>query len=281
MRKLILLAALLAPHAHAERAPAPGRLDPRVRSVAYHPDQLVTVNTYFGVSTMIRFADNEAIEDKSVDAGDRKAWALKASARRNILFIRPILEHADTNLTVVTDKRVYLFLLNVLPAAVRQQKDSKAFRSNALTYALTFTYPDDERAKAAAKQAAADKLRAAATLRQRMADARSRASNADYWVAGSEAIGPTDARDDGRFLYLSFAPNQDLPAFYAADDGHETLLNVAVDGTTVTIDRLLRHLVLRRGEQTACLVNRSFHPTAATGSNTIAPTVQRILKDAP
>jgi type IV secretion system protein VirB9 len=286
MRKLIMLAALIPALALAEQTPAPGKFDPRVRTVAYNPQDLVVVTTYFGVSTPIRFADDEVIEKESLDAGDRKAWSIKASARGNILFVRPIAEKADTNITVVTNKRIYLFLLTVAEEKAERKGKKGAFaptysmataRSKNITYSLTFTYPEDGRKSEGTK--------AADALRTQMAGGKKRATGTDYWVAGDAEVSPLDARDDGRFIYLTFAPNQGIPSFYSVDaKGKETLLNPAVDGTTVVIDRMVRQLALRRGDgddaQVACLINRSFDSKGGVEntSGTVAPNVIRVIK---
>jgi type IV secretion system protein VirB9 len=286
MRKLILLAMLVPAIGIAEHAPPPGKFDPRVRTVAYNPQDLVVVTTYYGVSTPIRFADDEVIEKESLDAGDRKAWAIKASARGNILFVRPIAERADTNVTVVTNKRVYLFLLKVVGDKAQAKKKDSAFaptysmataRSKDVTYSLTFTYSED--GKKTEGQKAADALRA------QTAGGRKRATNTDYWVAGDGEVAPVDARDDGRFIYLTFAGNQGLPTISSVDaNGKETLLNPAVDGNTVIVDRMVPRLALRKGDGddglVACVVNRAFDRKggADTKSGTVAPNVLRVIK---
>jgi type IV secretion system protein VirB9 len=261
-----------------------------VRTVAYNPQDIVVVTTYPGVSTPLRFADDEAIEQESIDAGDRKAWSIKVSARRNILFVRPIARMADTNMTVATNKRVYLFLLNVL-----QEKESgpkkggkkgdkqattyagtysmEASRSKALTLSLTFAYPDAGRKSDAAK--------AADALRDQMENAKRHATGGDYWVSGDEEVSPTDARDDGRFIYLTFARNRSLPNITGVDsNGDSFALNPTVNENTMIIDRMVRHLRIELGGAAACVVNRAFNPDAGTDNKTgtIAPNVIRVLK---
>lgn len=289
MRNLILLAVLLPALCIAEEKPATGQFDPRVRTVAYNPQDLFVVTTYYGVSTAIRFADDEAIETESLDAGDRSAWSIKASARRNILFVRPIKPMADTNLTVVTNKHTYLFLLKVLADTAHVKNNGRkgnvlapvysmaTAHSKNVTYSLTFTYRED--GKKSEGQKAANALRAQA------ADARKRATNTDYWVAGDDEVAPVDARDDGRFIYLMFARNQGIPTISTADaNGKETLLNPAIEGNTVIVDRMARRLVLRKGDGddglVACLVNRAFDRRGGTdnASGTVASDVLRVIK---
>lgn len=287
MRKLILLASLVPALCLAEQTPPPGKFDARVRMVAYNPQDLVVVTTYYGVSTPIRFAEDEVILKDHMDAGDRRAWSVKPAG--NILFVQPIAEHPDTNLTVVTNKRIYLFILRLLPTkstgATKNGTFAPTFSMEAalskdVIYSLTFTYPEE--GKKTEGQQATD------TLREHMASARERATNTDYWVGGDAELAPIDARDDGRFIYLTFAPNQAIPSIYSVDaNGKETLLNPAMEGRTAVIDRLERRLALRKGDgrdaQIACLVNRSFDRKGGANdeSGTASPDVIRVIKGAP
>lgn len=304
MRRMVAMLAALAPLlAHAEQTPPPGKFDPRMRTVAYNRQDIVTINTYYGVSTAIQFADDERVEPKSQSAGDRAGWTLSITERQNILFLQPKAENPDTNLTIVTNKRVYFFFLNLLrptraaPGKAGKKGDGQsrpapdysmaAMRSKNLTISLTFTYPDDERARASADQARAAKKQAAEALRRRLASGRAHAANKDYWWAGDDAIAPSDARDDGRFIYLTFARNRDLPSIEGIDaNGKPFALNVAVDGNTVIIERMVRRLVLRKGAGpdglAVCVVNRSFNPDSGidASTGTVATDVLRVLKEA-
>ena len=274
MRRLLVLAALLPALAFAETTPPPGKFDPRVRTVAYNPQELVTITTYYGVSTPIRFADDEVIEKNSIDAGDRSAWTLKGNEKGNILFVRPTLKNADTNMTVVTNKRVYLFLLNVLTMPAKHISQRQMTRSHWLTLSLTFTYPDDDKTKSALALAQAN-------VKKALDGATTGGGNFDYWLSGADEISPTGVRDDGRFIYLTFSRNRDLPSVYlAAADGTESMVDTSMNGNTVVVPRMAPHLVLRRGDAVVCVVNRSFNANAGMDNvtGTISPDVRRVVK---
>ncbi len=66
---LILVAPALC---HAESSPRAGQLDPRVRDVVYHKDNVVGVDASYGVSTMIILGEDEKIETLAL--GDSIAW---------------------------------------------------------------------------------------------------------------------------------------------------------------------------------------------------------------
>ena len=277
MKRLLLLALLLPAFALAELTPEKGEYDPRVRVVDYNPLNVVKLSTFYGVSTHVQFADAETIRDVAV--GDDQAW--KVVPRGNHLFIKPQATNADTNVTVVTDKRTYQFALVVQPRPV---KDSTAWADPNLIFSLTFRYPDEEAAKFAAdakKEALQTRL---GEIKGKLTDAKEKGQNIDYWVAGSEEISPTAARDDGRFIYLTFSNNRDMPAVYSVDaGGNEALINTnVIDGNTIVIQRLVPRLILRKGDAVASVVNKSFDLNGGVDntSGTVAPDVERVIKGA-
>lgn len=274
-----LLAALIASAAcfaaHAETTPIRGDFDPRVRVVDYNPSDVVRITTFYGVSTHIQFAEGEEILDSAV--GDVAAWSV--IPRRNHLFIKPKEMKADTNVTIVTTKRTYQFALVVEPSPMR---DERAWKNPNLIYSLTFRYPEEEWAKRAASEQAAKLKERMGDLKTALANAKGEGANKDYWVAGSPEVSPTEAKDDGRFIYLTFSNNRDMPAIYAVDEaGAESLINTNVDGNTIVVQRVVRKLILRKGTYVACIVNKAFELDAGRDNTTgtIAPSIERVIKE--
>jgi type IV secretion system protein VirB9 len=306
--------------AMAEIIPSERPFDPRVRLVDYNPFDVVRVTTFYGVSTYIEFSSEESI--KEIAMGDDVAWNILP--RGNHLFIKPKEKKADTNITVVTDKRVYHFSLYVVKRALN---DDTAWRDNNLVYGLIFRYPDAEaKKKAKIESEQAQKLvvedilnrRAAAKGRLKMdlynatkldrdaaglpdtpavsklnkekdvkqiypqEVADNNMNNFNYWVAGSELISPTGARDDGRFTYLLFSNNRDMPAVYMEDEsGKESLINTHVEGNTIVVHHVIPKLKLRRGDAVACLLNKGFDYGAYNDrSGTVSSDVKRTVKEA-
>ena len=74
MKELLIacLSATLLCGAIAETIPEPGAADARIRVVTYNPRNVVRLNTFFGVSTHIKFSESEQIKDVAV--GDDLAW---------------------------------------------------------------------------------------------------------------------------------------------------------------------------------------------------------------
>jgi type IV secretion system protein VirB9 len=275
-KKLLFIALMVPLVALAEVTPPKGALDPRVRVLDYDPRNVVRIATFYGVSTHIQLGTNEVTKDVAV--GDDLAW--KVVPRGNHLFIKPIAANADTNVTVVTNKRTYQFALVVQP---RPAKDSTAWADPNLIFSLSFEYPDEEAAQADMKAEAAAVKARLDQVKSRLSDAAKAGQNFDYWVAGSPDISPTSARDDGRFIYLAFNNNRDMPAVYTLDEkGEEALVNTnVIDGNTIVIQRLVRRLVLRKGSSVASVVNRSFDLEAGENNTTgtVSPLVERAIKE--
>lgn len=277
MKKLLIasLSLILLSGAMAETIPEPGAADPRVRVVTYNAKNVVRLNTFFGVSTHIKFSESEQIKDVAV--GDDLAW--KVIPRGNNLFIKPTAKEGDTNITVVTNRRIYQFV-----AVVLTEKNQKAWANRELIYSLSFRYPDEEDANSNARaKAEAEKARRE-DVKNRLTRAPSRSGhNMDYWVAGHQEVSPSGAYDDGRFTYLIFNNNSAMPAVYETDEtGKESLVNTHVtSGNTIVIHRLAERITLRKGDFVASVWNKSYDSTGGANNltGTVAPDVERVIKE--
>ncbi|MEP6605374.1 MAG: P-type conjugative transfer protein VirB9 [Nitrosospira sp.] len=261
----------------AEITPVKGKYDPRVRIVEYNPLNVVKLVTFYGVSSHVQFGDDEAITDIAI--GDEQAW--KVAKRGNHLFIKPQAQKADTNITVLTTRRVYQFALVVQP---RSLKDDEAWSDRNLIFSLKFRYPDEEAANLAVKTEQADiKKRLSGPTFPTRPQKQKAERNTDYWAAGSEEISPTRAEDDGRFIYLTFSNNRDMPAIYGVDaGGDEFLINTHVtDGNTIVVQKMVSHLVLRKGRAVASIINKSFDIDGGSDNKTgtVVPDVRRVVRE--
>jgi len=261
------------PATWAEVLPPKGNTDGRVRVVDYDPMNVIRLVTQFGVSTHVEFPEEELVQDVAV--GDDQAW--KLVPRRNHLFIKPVAEKADTNVTVVTSKHTYNFALTVKS----QNGTADASWSDAdLIYTLYFRYPGEERKKKeAAKKEKIQKEKEAVVKAE--LEQKGPIRNIHYFRQGSDLIAPVDAWDDGRFTYLTFAQVQDIPAVYLEDDdGKEALVNTTFqDRSTIVIHRVVPRLIIRQGDQVARIENRSFTTEQKwTETGTTSPTIQRVEK---
>jgi type IV secretion system protein VirB9 len=276
---LLLTLAAAAPFADASARALPdaGVFDSRLRVVDYNRDDVVQIIGAYGVVTHLEFAADEKITNTAL--GDTLAW--QVAPVTNHLFIKPIEPNAHTNMTVLTNKRVYQFDLAV------GDEIEPAY------YGVVFRFPQQElEQRLAAAQAAADALssaeeaqRAAAAraaeaqqLKQAIQDSdRAVRRNVNYWFKGSTEVLPDTAFDDGQFTYLRYAGNRELPVIYLEDGrGNESLVNTTVRGDTIVVQRLAKRFILRKGEDVALVVNAYYDRNGVSNdTGTVSSAVQR------
>lgn len=252
-------------NAYAETIPPAGVVDPRVRVVAYNPDDVVQLHGYVGYQIHMQWAEGE--EFVNLGSGDNAAFDVGAD--RNHFFIKPKQERAGTNLTVLTNRRAYHFEYTV----TRPPPAGQAMKK--MVYSLRFIYPQDE-----ARLAAAELERQKVEARMGVPSLRTR--NADYWFCGSKVLQPMSAYDDGVQTRLRFQARSEFPAIFVKnDDNSESLLNFNIEDDEVVIHRVASRLILRRGQLVGCVVNRSFEGGGERlKSNTTVPGVDRMTKGA-
>jgi type IV secretory pathway VirB9-like protein len=98
--------------AWAERTPTLGLLDARVRSVPYEADQVVRLTAQVGYALELVFEPGERFA--GLASGD--LTGVDFTAQDEHLFLKPRAAGVVTNLTVLTDRRVYRFAYSVLDA---------------------------------------------------------------------------------------------------------------------------------------------------------------------
>lgn len=257
--------AALASSALAEQVPIPSPSDSHVRTVPYSRSDMTRLNLAFGKRTHIELSPDEVTT--YISTGDDDAWDIGPEKNvRNHVFLKPIGGKPDTNLVLITNKRTYNFNLYLV-------KPEEYYAS------LLFTYPEVQQAKtkAASLKNTLDEYKAGSEPKP--------TDNTNYWAQGADALMPLRAWDDGRFTYLYFAPGASLPAMYVEeDDAEEATETPVVDPETrvVTIPRLVKKLVLRRGDKlVACVFNMSYAgPGFVQTTKTVSDRVRRVVKEA-
>ena len=235
--------------AHAVETPAAGTIDPRIRTLAYDPDQVFQLKGYFGYQLMIEFAPDERIENVSI--GDALGWQVTPNKKANLLFLKPIDRTAATNMTVVTDHRRYAFELAV--AGEKPKLDEMA-------YIVRFRYPQEGPTQVV-------------DLGPPPAPPSPppEAWNFAYSFAGSKEAAPSRVFDDGRSTYFAWSESILSPAvFVVGPDGDERLANYAVKGRYVVVDQVAARFVLRNGKAVATVVNDAI-PRAGKGVGPLTP----------
>jgi type IV secretion system protein VirB9 len=247
MTRALLAAALLAAAPFTAAAPARAD-DARLVERHYNPDEVVTIHGHTNVQATIRFEEDEHIENVAI--GDSQKWQVTPNRRANLLFVKPLTERAATNMTVVTDKRTYLFDLVASPA------------NRHPVYVLSFTYPEEPEevqqadAEGAAEAAAPNPVElAAATDPYAVVDPA--LLNHAWSRRGDAKLLPASIYDDGNATFLVWAAGTPLPAILVKDHkGDEGPVNYAVRGDMIVVDGVPREILLRSGDDSATLLNQ-------------------------
>jgi type IV secretion system protein VirB9 len=262
MTRAVFLAAL------ALGLAVPALADNRLQTLVFDGNAVVRVEGRTKVQTTIKFGPDEVIENVAI--GDSAAWQVQPNKAQTILFVKPLEPAARTNMTVVTDKRTYLFDLVASP------------KSSAL-YVLQFRYPELEKAAEEARLAA---LAEAEALAQRAAAAPGGAVvgsdgstlvdpaklNFAWASAGTRDLIPARAFDDGAAVFLTWPEGVAVPAILVTNaDGDEGPVNFTVRGDTVVIDGVPPQLILRSGRDTATLTNTAATALSARSAGLSAP----------
>jgi type IV secretion system protein VirB9 len=262
--------------------------DPRLREVVYDPRAVVTVPVKRGVVTLVVLDVDEAITEVAAGLGGdcakaEAAWCVAAQAGGRTLFVKAKSSaNAPNNLAVVTDRRTHAFRFVVLadddaklpvyrlvvkaPAVASPPRRINLTEAPA-TVVLPLLPPVPS-----PREIVAERLRAKPEI-----------MNTHYSLAegaGSSDIVPTLVFDDGRFTYLRFPGNREVPAvFHVLGDGSETMVNTRMEDDLLVVDRVSRRLMLRAGSAVVGLWNDAFDLDGVPPlEGTTASGVQRILK---
>nr|WP_226951476.1 TrbG/VirB9 family P-type conjugative transfer protein [Rhizobium terrae] len=236
---------------HAAATPAAGRLDPRITSITYQPNNVVRVFATYGISTMIIFDEDEKFE--TIALGDTDSWDVVPTDKGNILFVKPKAKNVTTNLNVVTTKRIYYLELNdFAPEANRQ------------VFGIRFVYPDKDLNASLRREAEA---RAAYP---NIAGIDKANVNIDYSFSGDGSLKPLMVFDDGKKTFFKFGPK--VPAIFAVNsDFSETLRNFRRESDYIVVDGTATQYTLRDGNQWTCIFNLRKPDFGAPDSSIMGP----------
>lgn len=221
----------------------PAQADERLVEVRYEASKVYRIEGKPKVQATIRFAEDESIENVAV--GDSNAWQITPNKRANLLFVKPLLARANTNMTVVTDKRTYLFDLVASPAASPM-------------YVLSFKYPEPPKDKvdAAAQLAQNGTAPTSAATQEKVAVVDPADLNFAWSKSGDAKLLPENVFDDGEATFLTWPEGRSVPAILITDTaGTEGPVNFTVRGSTIVVEGVPPQIVLRAGKDRALIVN--------------------------
>lgn len=265
----VLLAAAawagFAADALALNSPGPCGTDQHVQCAVYDRNEVYQVATSRGKAVLLQFEEGEVVADNGVGiGGEPKAWA--GATGTNWFFLQPNRANADTNLTIVTNRRTYVLSLVT------------ATKSQPATWVLRFSYPDTQ-AKAAATEAR--KAERAQKMVKAGADATEHRNEA-YAMRGNVELAPTAMWDDGRFTYFKYANGRDLPrVFQILADGSEAQPNRHMDGDTIVVHTVAKAFNIRLGNAVLGIRNDGYEMDAGqyNASGTSVPGLVRLTKE--
>ena len=238
--------------------------DPRLREVFYDPQSVVTVFVKRGVVTDIVLDANEAITDVASGLGadcakPDSSWCVAAQPGGHHLFVKPkSTAGAPNNIAVVTDRRTHTFRFVVLADRDARQP---VYRLSVKVAMPIPAHVSPQSVPAAAFVPELAPLSEVELVKERLS-AEPQLVNSSYSIAegkNSEDIVPTLVFDDGRFTYLKFPNNREVPAvFHVLPDGSETVVNARMEGDLLVADRVSRRLTLRAGTAVVGVWNDAF-----------------------
>ena len=231
------LAAGGATPANASEVPRAGPADPRLRTVRYDPNEVVTLKGFYGYQMVIEFGDDERLENVSI--GDSLGWQVTPNRKANLLFIKPVEKDAATNMSVITNLRRYAFELT--------SGEASGPRDPNLIFALRFQYPQEQPAQVSVYHAPESQTPAPERW------------NLAYAFMGVTALAPARVFDDGTSTYFQWRAGQAAPAVYARNAaGEESLVNYLVRGDYVVVQEVAPEFVLRSGKSALYVRNDAF-----------------------
>lgn len=231
----------------AANSTRPGPLDNRVRTVVYHARDVTQIYGHYGFTTSIEFASGEKIETISV--GDSEAWQIVKPSQDNLIFVKPLEQQGDTNMIVVTNKRIYNFMMFA--------RQASSHNASNLSFAVKFQYPNEQRQIIMYNDAKQERVNAHKAEQNISLNAVSPENwNFSYNYAGTESLRPNRVFDDGTFTYFKFNRVTNVPAIFAVDEsGNESLINFTVKGQYIVVERTAHQFTLRDGDLATCIFN--------------------------
>ncbi len=244
--------------------------DSRVKTVVYNENDVVSLRGHYGYQTTVSFATYERIQNISI--GDSIAWQVVPNKAGNIMFLKPVEENATTNMTVITDRRIYNFELT--------SGTAYSPRDNSLTYMMKFLYPNDDvlsfeyeddgsspqfnSSASAGPYSSQTKIDSVGLV----SDGTPKDLNFDYSFKGENDLAPSTVFDNGEFTYFKFRDMSELPAVFEVDrERNESVVNYHLEDGYMIVESVGRQFTLRHGDDEACVFNESFQNRVSLFTN--------------
>jgi len=213
----------------------------RFRVYVYNPNDVYRYMGYYMYQSYIEFDEGEKVQ--TISMGDSTAWQMVTLG--NKLFLKPIADYPETNMTLITNKRTYHFELDATESSNVPKDD--------ILFYVKFMYPDQD-----------DKTIVTFKTTKNRDDYPDLSDltkyNFNYEFSGSAKIAPIKVFDDGEFTYMQFPDaNAEIPAIFVVNSsGYEALVNFRVVDNYIVIERVDYQFTLRSGNDIVCIYNNSM-----------------------
>jgi len=241
-RCLMLLLSLV-----AIAAPMHSVASTAISRYAYEDGGIYSVRTGLGIATTIELDPSDPVMDYS--AGFSGGWDIVR--REHLFYIKPKNVDVDTNLLIRTQRRSYIFELQVAASDWRKLDE---VRSKGVQYRIMFSYPEDASAVVAAAESVEPVEPPIEAVKPMHYDYELSTKTRRNWLV------PTAVYDDGAFTYIRLPnpgniPSGNWPTVYARNERHDEdfVVNSNVESDTIVVHGIYPFLVIRHGEETVGL----------------------------
>lgn len=254
--------------------------DSRIKTFVYNENEVFHVTVHYGYITSIEFAKNEDI--LTIAPGNGYSWKFTKDGRR--LFIKALEGAAQTNVTIITNKRTYQIEL--------ESRSPSEGIDEQLVYVVRFFYPDELLDKprpnvdtnrfvppssAPSPVSSADTFPggmpsmypandnpfASPTAALPPSSSKIQAQstyNYNYTLTGPDRIAPLKVFDDGSATLFQF-PNHNavIPHFFVKGaDGKETQTSYTIKGDYIALGQITPEIVLRLDSDEVHVYNEQY-----------------------
>ncbi len=224
----------------------------KFRSYIYNPNDVYRYIGHYTYQGFIEFEEGETVS--TISMGDPSLWLIENLGNR--LFLKPVGEdNSETNMTVISSKRVYHFEL--------MAKEAKGITDKDLIFVAKFVYPDEK------DKNIVEFPRSSPSDEPDLRDLS--VYNFDYQYTGEPSIAPVKVFDNGEFTYFQFAKkNAEIPAIFSVDaGGFESLVNFRAAGNYIIVERVSPQYTLRSGSDIVCVYNTDLYTNGRTRQSTL------------
>lgn len=271
------LVALILHLSGAAESATPIATDSRIRTFVYGENEVFKINVFYGYQTIIEFARGEKVT--TISLGNPSLFKITPSGNR--IFLKSFLNDKQTNMTVITNLRVYYFDLS-----------SKKEKDDDIMYVVRFYYPEENFDNKIAREKYNDvavsdfvpaimpnypmSVQKSDFARPLVTESVNNVStplpvppatttvkNYNYSFTGPDESAPLQIFDDGTATYVKFPESTKIPAIYSVDDkGVESPLPFRKEGNYIVVMGVLPRLALHTGPDIVCVFNDNIVPQA-------------------